>query len=140
MTQLNFHNPSTNNPPRENLPVIQKLIAVYKLWHEFVPHIPKTSRYTLGTKIDELFLEVIELIFTASYEQTQEKIKTIKEANTRLGVLKFFLQICWETKMIDTKRYALLSEKLEEIGRILGGWKRGLETKLPAHKERGETR
>jgi hypothetical protein len=42
--------------------------------------------------------------------------------------------------MIDTKRYISLSEKLEEIGRILGGWKRGLETKLPVNKEREEKR
>ncbi len=105
-----------------------------------MPHIPKTSRYTLGTKIDALFLDVIELVFTASYEPAQEKIGKIGDANTKLGALKFFLQIGWETRMIDTKRYISLSEKLEEIGRILGGWKRGLETKLPVNKGREEKR
>lgn len=28
----------------------------------------------------------------------------------------------WETKSLDLKKYALLSEKLEEIGQNLGGW------------------
>lgn len=105
-----------------------------------MPHIPRTSRYTLGMKIDALFLDVIELVFTASYEQTQEKIRKIGNANAKLGVLKFFLQIAWEIRMMDTKRYVSLSEKLDEIGRILGGWKRGLEMKLPANKGRGEQR
>ncbi len=128
------------NQKQNQLPIIQKLIAAYKLWHEFIPHIPRTSRYTLGAKIDALFLEVIELVFAASYEQIQEKIRKIRDTNAKLGALKFFLQIGWEIKMIDTKRYVSLSEKLDEIGRILGGWKRGLEIKLPVNKRQGEQR
>lgn len=125
-------------PAGTTLPIIQKFIQTYKFWHELVPHIPKTSRYTLGTKIEVLFLDVLELIFMASYEQPQEKIRKIGYANAKLGALKFFLQIGWEIKMIDAKRYISLSEGLNETGRILGGWKRGLETKLPAVKRQEE--
>jgi hypothetical protein len=37
-------------------------------------------------------------------------------------VLKIFLMILWETKSLDNKKYIALSEKLNEIGRNLGGW------------------
>lgn len=114
------------------LPVIQKLIGAYKLWHAVVPHIPKTSRYTLASKVDALFLDVIELVFAASYEQPQEKIEKIGVANAKLGTLKFFLRIVWELKLIGDKKYIELSETFDTIGRILGGWKRGLLSKLPA--------
>lgn len=30
--------------------------------------------------------------------------------------------ILWETKSLDTKKYISLSEKIDEIGRMLGGW------------------
>ena len=30
--------------------------------------------------------------------------------------------VLWETKSLDDKRYIALSEKIEEIGRMLGGW------------------
>ena len=30
--------------------------------------------------------------------------------------------ILWETKSLDTKKYAALSERMDEIGRMLGGW------------------
>ena len=30
--------------------------------------------------------------------------------------------ILWETKSIENKRYIALSEPLNEIGRMLGGW------------------
>ena len=32
------------------------------------------------------------------------------------------LQIAWEIKALDAKKYILLSGKLDEIGRMLGGW------------------
>ena len=30
--------------------------------------------------------------------------------------------VLWETKSLDNKKYIVLSEKLEEIGKMLGGW------------------
>lgn len=108
------------------LPVIQKLTAAYKLWHEFLPNFPKTSRYTLGEKIDSLFLEVTELAFLASYFYKVQKIPYVQKAIEKLDLLKFFLQIAWELKALDNKKFILLSEKLNEIGKMLGGWLRQL--------------
>jgi len=47
-------------------------------------------------------------------------------------VLKFFLQIAWEIKALENKKYIALSEKLNEVGKMLGGWRKGLENKTPA--------
>ena len=33
------------------------------------------------------------------------------------------LRIAWETKALDTKKYISLSEPLNEIGRMIGGWR-----------------
>jgi len=126
--------PKLNNlvPPRRNqLPIIQKLMAAYKLWHEIVPNFPKTSRYTLGAKVDTLFLDTIEHILAAIYAPAQDKIRELGHSITTLDALKFFLQISWEIHSLDTKKYLALSEKLDEIGRMLGGWRKGLE-KTPA--------
>ena len=51
---------------------------------------------------------------------------------SRLDVLKFFIQIAWENKLVPKDKYITLSEKLHEIGRMLGGWKKGLQSKTPA--------
>jgi len=37
-------------------------------------------------------------------------------------LLKFFLRISWEIKAVDNKKYIALSERLDEIGKMLGGW------------------
>ncbi|OGZ24223.1 MAG: hypothetical protein A2896_00015 [Candidatus Nealsonbacteria bacterium RIFCSPLOWO2_01_FULL_43_32] len=87
-----------------------------------MPNFQKDSRYTIGTKIDSLFLETIELIIKASYSDKLEKLISLKNASVKLDLLKFFLQIAWEIKSLDNKKYILISEKLNEIGKMLGGW------------------
>ncbi|MBL7156492.1 MAG: four helix bundle protein [Candidatus Pacebacteria bacterium] len=127
MSQFNFHYKSFNAPPRSNLTIVQKLIATYKLWHNFLPHFPKTSRYTLGSKIDSLFIEITESVFLASYSKKQQKLSFILKASTKLDLLKFFFQIAWEIKAIDNKKYITLSERLDEIGKMLGGWNKQIQ-------------
>lgn len=109
-------------PPQGNLPIIQKLISAYKLWQEFLPHFPKHSKYTLGEKIDGLFLEIIELLFTTSILSKSGKLPFIQKASVKFDILKFFLQVAWEVKALNDKRYIALSKQLIEIGKMLGGW------------------
>ena len=40
----------------------------------------------------------------------------------KLDTIKILLLILFETKSLDTKKYIVLSEKIEEVGRMLGGW------------------
>lgn len=123
MGQLSFHNGSgKSNHAHDNPPILNKCIAAYKLWHDFIKHFPKTSRYTLGGKIDENFLKLLENIFRATY--SDDKSLLLEEANIKLDIIKFYLRISWETKALDNKKYILLSEQLDEVGRMLGGWKK----------------
>lgn len=101
-------------------------MAAYKTWHEFLTHVPKDARYTLGTKIDTAFVDTAELIFIASYLGKHQKLPYIQQATAKLDLAKFFLQILWEIKGLDEKKYIYLSEKLNEIGKMLGGWNRQL--------------
>ncbi|MBI2035176.1 MAG: four helix bundle protein [Candidatus Liptonbacteria bacterium] len=108
-------------------------MAAYKLWQEFLAHFPKNSKYTLGEKIDVLFIEILEVIFIASYLGRDKKSPYIEKARTKLDSLKFFLQIAWEVKALPNKHYIALSRPLEEIGKMLGGWLKQLNREnLPA--------
>src|SRR3989344_15058 len=110
-------------PTRTNLTILQKLRAAYKLWHEFLRRFPKTSRYTLGAKIDGLFVETLEQTIIASFLERSEKLPFVKKAILKLDVLKFFLETAWEIHSLEQKHYLLLSEPLHEAGKMLGGWR-----------------
>jgi len=85
-------------------------------------HFPKDSKYTLGNKIDSLLLETIEFIVGGSYLDKIEKLIYLKRASFKLDLLKFFLQVAWEIKVLDNKKYISISEKLNEVGKMIGGW------------------
>lgn len=102
-------------------------MQAYKLWHEFLPHFPKTSRYTLAARIDGLFIDMTELLLMASYLAREQKLSVVQKAATKLDVLKFFLQVAWEIKALDSRRYIALSERVGEVGKMLGGWAKRLK-------------
>lgn len=108
------------------------MLIAYKLWHGYQNDFPKNLRYTLGEKIDILFISILEYLFVAGYQSKNEKLPTILIAVRKTDLLKFFLQVSWELKALDNKKYIVISEKVSELGRMIGGWKKGLETKTPS--------
>jgi len=128
---------SIRTSPSTTIPIVTHLTLAYKLWHSYLPNIPKDSRYTLGTKIDALFIETAEPIFIATYLGKDQKLPYLRKAAAQLDLVKFFLQILWEIQSLDNKKYVVLSEKLDEIGRMLGGWIRQLSNNTrPAEHRR----
>jgi len=109
-------------PPREILPVLKKLKDAYLLWYGYFPAIPKAHRYTLATKIDDLLIESIEAIAVAGFTARPDKLPHVRLAMRKLDTFKVMLLVLWETKSIDDKKYLALSQKVDEVGRMLGGW------------------
>ena len=85
----------------------------------------------MGGKIEDYFLALLENIFISIYLPPETKISRLSIAISKLDGVKFFLQIAWENKCVPMEKYLELSEQLNEIGRMLGGWRKGLENKTP---------
>lgn len=95
---------------------------VYLFWYGYYRALPKAHRHSLGQKIDTLFVEIIEAIAVASFLSREEKHPWVRLAVRKMDTLKILLIVLWETKSLDSKQYIALSVKLDEIGRMLGGW------------------
>jgi len=88
------------------------------------------DRATIGARIDETFLSILEIIFRACFAyDTFEKLSLVSSAIGKCDLLKFFFQIGWEHKIVSHKQYANFILQLDEIGRMLGGWKKSLTNK-----------
>lgn len=136
--QTNFFFPlyvsSNNPPPPKLLPIVQKLKETYALWYSFLNVVPKTHRYSLGQRIDTLFIEALEAITVAAFLLPEEKLPYVKHAIRKVDTLKILLMLLWESKSLDTKKYLALSVKTDEVGRILGGWQGQLKKKTLPNK------
>ena len=93
---------------------------------------PKVERLGIGQKIEQSFLDVLEFTFASVYLVAESKILMLSKTIAKLDNLKFFIQLAWESKLMSTDKYSVISGNLEEIGRMLGGWRKGLQQKTPA--------
>ena len=123
MNQFNLHT-SNSTPPQQFqlVPLLHKSKDSYLLWHTYFKSIPKERRFSLGVKIDNIFIEVIEMISGALYVSKEEKALYIKIAIRKTDTLKLLFLMLWETRSLDNKKYLMISERINEIGRMLGGW------------------
>lgn len=102
--------------------MLAKVKSCYLVWITFFETLPKIHKYSLGQKIDTIFVEIIEAISIATFLSREEKLPWVRLAIRKVDTLKVLLMVLWETKSLDNKKYIDLSEKLEEIGKMLGGW------------------
>ncbi len=91
------------------------------MWHEFLNRLPRTTRYTVGAKIDALFTDLIAIALTGKYAKREEKLFILKQMSEKLDHLKYFITILWEMKALDVNKYSRLAEKLSTVGRMVGG-------------------
>ncbi|MDE2079665.1 MAG: four helix bundle protein, partial [Patescibacteria group bacterium] len=71
--------------------------------------------------------------FMAMFLPREKKLSFLECAATKLDLAKFFLQITWELRALDNKKYAMISEELVEVGKMLGGWLRQLASRTAKH-------
>lgn len=101
---------------------MHKICEFYKLFHEFIKLFPKTEKYSLGQKIENTALEILELSLKSIYLPKQEKIPFLKKIDTKTNLLKVLIRLASETKSLDNKKYLILEKMLQEIGKMIGGW------------------
>ncbi|MFA6135991.1 MAG: four helix bundle protein [Candidatus Paceibacterota bacterium] len=105
---------------------------LYCFWLKIYRNFPKVERFGIGQKIDGLFLEALELIFSSVYLPPEHKIILLAKAISKIDSIKFFIQLAWEDNLITTEKYSQFLSGLEEIGKMLWGWKSGLQNKTSA--------
>jgi len=113
------------------LPVIEHTKKVYTLWLPIRRNIPRDERFGIGKRIDELFLTALEQLREASYAAGNGKIVLLGKVLQNIDLLRFFLQITWECKILEQKQYLVLAEEVESLGKMVGGWRKGLLAKTP---------
>jgi len=123
-------------PPQAQAPlVLVRTKEAYRLWHDHIVNLKRLDQLTFGAKIDDTFVLILELIFRASFAYDKfEKLSLVSQSIGKNDLLKFFLQIGWEHKMLNHAQYGEFILRLDEIGRMLGGWKKSLAEKTPTNK------
>jgi len=105
-----------------DIPIFKKAYDLTKKLYELRGTVPKHDRYALWQRCENLILEVLEGILLASQLRKTQKLEPLEQVSVKLNVLRVFLRLAKDLKIMDLKKYGLLEEMVDEIGRMLGGW------------------
>jgi hypothetical protein len=110
-------------PPAEGQPELPLFVH----WVDFLDWLlpatekfPKKVRFTFSSRIDNLALDLLEDVVEARY--TRGKAPILRRANLRLEKLRVLLRICHRQRYLATNAYEHASRRIDEAGRMVGGW------------------
>ncbi len=97
------------------------------LWEELLgwlfpalEKMPKTVRFTLARRMEDIALDILDGLVEARFRR--ERLKTLTEVSLCLERLRTLLRVAHSLKVLSAAAYRHGSERVDEAGRMLGGW------------------
>jgi len=103
------------------MPLIVTKMYDYLLY--LIPQVskfPRAQRFQIGERLENLSYDVLELLLDATYSRNKAPI--LYQANVKLAKARYFVRLCKDLKLINLKKYEILTKQINEIGIQLGGW------------------
>ncbi len=118
-----------------DIPIFKKAYDLYLYVYGLRESVPKQDRYALWLRVEKVNLDVIEKILHASALYKAEKIDVLEQASVDLNMLRVFVRIAKDTKVLDMAKYTKIQQDIDEIGRMLGGWIKHLKAPEKTEEE-----
>jgi hypothetical protein len=81
---------------------------------------PRSQKFVLGDRIQELAQEVLEHLIEANY--SRDRRVHLAKANMALEKLRYLMRLSVEMQFIDRRGYGHAARCIDGIGRQVGGW------------------
>ena len=115
-------NPETDEgrDQKNGLIILQRAKDAMKYLYTSWVKYPRSEK--LGFVVDYKKCLFQFLIYIITAQKKYFKKTTLQDADVYLELLRLFNDLSYDLRFIDEKRYQLISERFNEIGRLLGGW------------------
>ena len=113
--------------PRETAIVVEKTYD-FLLW--LLPKaekLPRSFRFSVGDRMVAAGLDLLLALVEASF--SAEKGALLDTANRRANGLRYLLRLSKDLKLLTLDSYGFAALRLEEIGRMIGGWQKSQRRK-----------
>ena len=102
--------------------VIPKTVDFILWLVQKIDKFPRRQKFVLGDRIETLFFDVLDLLIEANY--SRDKIELLNRANLKLEKGRYLIRIAKDLFFLDIKAYEFSSRSVNEIGKMIGGWRR----------------
>lgn len=104
----------------KDLKILEKhyelILWIFPLINKF----PQKQRFVLGQQIQNIILIILENIIQANYER--DKTAVLKYISVDLDKFRYLFRLAKDMKFISIRQYEFGANKINEIGKMLGGW------------------
>lgn len=123
-----MNTPSPRQPARAAPPellVLQKAeaLAIHLLTR--TARWPKSQRFTLTQRLENVALDVVEQLVIARYE-AHERGRRLASINLALERARFLLRLARAGRHCPAQHFEGLMTRIDEVGRMLHGWRERL--------------
>jgi len=109
-----------------DLVIFQKTYDLILWTYPVVNGFPKSQKFVLGQRIENLLISVVRSIILINKERGQERIIGMKQISSALDELMVLFRLSKDLRFIGIKKYGIAIEKVNEIGKLLRGWQKSL--------------
>ena len=102
------------------LVIYQKHYDLMLYTFPIINRFPKNQRFVLGQQMQNCMVDIAKLIVQANAERN--KGKTLWQIDVELEKLRLLIRLAKDLNILPMKQYGLMSERISEVGRLLGGW------------------
>jgi hypothetical protein len=98
-----------------------------------VPHVaawPREHRHTLARHTCELAMTLHDALVAARHLDPAGRALALRDADIHLDQLRQYLQLAWQWQWISHGQYRHVSGLTDELGRLVGGWRRAGSRKV----------
>jgi hypothetical protein len=96
-----------------------------------VNEFPRAQRFVLGERIESTALDLLDVLVEAQYRR--DTVELLGRANLTLVRLRHLLRLANDLHLLGARRFEFVSERVEELGRMIGGWSRQQRGRAPAN-------
>ena len=104
----------------EELKIQQKTFEMMEYAYKAMAQYPKGEKFALVVDIKRCMDTILERIVEAN--KKYYKKTTLQELDVEIMKLKAYIRLSYKLGFLPPKKYELWSEKVVEIGRMVGGW------------------
>ncbi|MGA2135292.1 MAG: diversity-generating retroelement protein Avd [Bryobacteraceae bacterium] len=105
------------------LPVVVQKAYEFSVWLiRKVETFPRSYRFSVGDRLVHGALDLLLRLVDAAY--SREKARILAEVNGMLNRMRFLLRLAKDLKLMNVDSYGHAAEGVEEIGRMVGGWRK----------------
>lgn len=104
----------------EELKILQKIFDMMEYGYGALAQYPKSEKFALVTDIKHSMNIMLERTIEA--QKKYYKKTTLQELDVEIMKLRAYLRLSQSLGFLPMKKYEIWSEKVVEIGKMLGGW------------------